>query len=66
MPAEYNSVNAFYPAQFKNELRTPASPGYVSPTEFSSYNKAITENFQWLIIYAENLSEFFNQNIYLP
>ena len=67
LPAEYTSVKDLYPAQFKNELWAPASPGYVSPTEFSSYDTAVTEEFQWLIIYAENLSsEFFNQNVYPP
>ena len=67
MPAEYTSVKDLYPAQLKNELWAPASPGYVSPTEFSLYDTAVTEEFQWLIIYAENLSsEFFNQNVYPP
>ena len=39
----------------------------MSPTEFPSYNTAVTEELQWLIIYAENLSsELFSQNIYPP
>ena len=39
----------------------------MSPTEFPSYNTAVTEELQWLIICAENLSsELFSQNIYLP
>ena len=67
MPAEYTSVKGSYPAQFKNEPWTPASSGYVLPTEFSSSNTAVTEELQWFIIYAENLSsELFNQNIYPP
>ena len=67
LPAEYTSVKDLYPAQFKNELWAPASSGYVSTTEFSSYDKAVTEELQWFIIYAENLSsELFNQNIYPP
>ena len=66
-PAEYTSVKDLYPAQFKNELWAPASSGYVSTTGFSSYDKAVTEELQWFIIYAENLSsELFNQNIYPP
>ena len=37
------------------------------PTEFSSYDTALTEEFQWLIIYVESLSsDFFNQNVYPP
>ena len=67
MPAEYTSVKDLYPAQFKNELWAPASSGYVSTTGFSSYDKAVTEELQWFIIFAENLSsELFNQNIYPP
>ena len=65
LPAEYTSIKDLYTTQFKNELWVSASPGYVSPKEFSSYNTAATEEFQWLIIYAENLStEFFKQNVY--
>ena len=65
--AEYTSVKDLYPAHLKNELWEPTSPGYVSSTEISSYNTAVTEEFQGLIIYAENLSsEFFNQNFYPP
>ena len=56
MPAEYSLVKDLY----------PASSAYVPPTEFSSYITALTEEFQGLIIYPENLSsEFFNQNVYL-
>ena len=56
MPAEYTSVKDLYPTQLKNELWEPASPSYVSPKEFSSYNTAVTEEFQWLVIYGESLS----------
>ena len=39
----------------------------MSPTEFPSYDTAVTEELRWLINYAENLSsEFFNQNVYPP
>ena len=65
LPAEHTSVKDLYPAQFKNELWAPASPSYASPTEFSSNDTPVTEELQWLIIYAENLSsELFNQNVY--
>ena len=35
--------------------------------QLSSYDTAVTEEPQWLIIYAESLSsELFNQNVYRP
>ena len=64
LPAEHTSVKDLYPSQFKNEFEAPASSDYVSPTVFSSYDTAVTEEFQWLIIYAENLSsELFSENV---
>ena len=65
LPAEYTSVKDLYPALFKNGFWAPASPDYM--LEFSTFDTAVTEKFQWLIIYAEKLSsEFFNQNVYPP
>ena len=67
LPAKYTSVKDLYPAQFKNELWAHASSGYMSPTEFSSYDTAVTEELQWLTVYAENLSsELVNQNVSPP
>ena len=39
----------------------------MSQREFSSYDTAVTEEIQWLIIYAKNVSpEFFNQSSIYP
>ena len=55
--SEYTSVKNVYPAKFNTELWAPASPDYVSPTEFSNDDAAVAEEFKWLDKCTDILSE---------
>ena len=55
--SEYTSVKNVYPAKFNTELWAPASPDYVSPTEFSNDDTAVAEEFKWLDKCTDILSE---------
>ena len=57
LPSEYTSVKNVYPAKFNTELWAPASPDYVSPTEFPNYDIAVAEEFKWLDKCTDILSE---------
>ena len=64
MPSEYTSVKNIYPAKFNAELWAPASPDYVSPTEFPNYDIAVAEEFKWLDKCTDTLFKL--DHIYTP
>ena len=64
MPSEYTSVKNVYPAKFNTELWASASPDYVSPTEFPSYDIAVAEEVKWLSKCTDILFEL--NHIYPP
>ena len=64
LPSDYTSVKNVYPAKFKTELYAPLSPDHVSPTEFPTYDYAVTEELDWLSKCADILSN--PDNVYIP
>ena len=64
LPSEYTSVKNVYSAKLNTELWAPASPDYVSPTEFPNYDIAVAEEFKWLDKCTDILSKL--DHIYPP